>query len=585
MLSTGRLRFLTLTLFVIATALPAFAQSQYFIGNPTNEQQYMLELINRARANADTEAIRLGIGSRQEGPPRINGQEWQIQNTTQPLSWNSRLFDAAQGHATVLNANDHFFTGTSPHTFPDGRTPNQRIAAAGYSMAPYGGPTNGGGFPGPENVAEEISFGSGPYTGAKLIASVLNAHDDLFTDQTVPGRGHRSTTTLAFFREIGIGISTGTDVGPDGGGTVRTWESLYIVQNFGTETGATPFITGVIYNDANGNGFYDPGEGIAGVRVDVAGANFFAISTASGGYSVPVTGNGSYNVTFSGGGQPTTQRTVNVANSLNAKADLVAGAVPTTLANVSTRLPVGSGDNALIGGFIVTGTQPKKVIIRAIAPSLGIPGQLANPTLELFSGQTSLGFNDDWMNSTPADRQAVIDSGIPPNNNLEAAIVRTLPANGAAYTAVVRGVNNTTGIAVVEVYDLDRTVDSKLANISTRGFVQTGDNVLFAGTIVLGTAPQRVIIRAIGPSLTVSGKMLDPTMELRDANGGLVRANDNWRVGGQEAEIIATTIPPSHDSESAIVADLPANGASYTAIVRGVGNTTGIAVVEVYTLN
>jgi hypothetical protein len=248
-------------------------------------------------------------------------------------------------------------------------------------------------------------------------------------------------------------------------------------------------------------------------------------------------------------------------------------------------LPVGTGDNALIGGFIVTGTQPKKVIIRAIAPSLGIAGQLANPTLELFSGQTSLGFNDDWMNSTQADRQAVIDSGIPPNNNLEAAIVRTLPANGAGYTAVVRGANNTTGIAVVEVYDLDRTVDSKLANISTRGFVQTGDNVLFAGTIVLGTAPQRVIIRAIGPSLTVAGKMLDPTMELRDANGGLVRANDNWRVGGQEAEIMATTIPPSHDSESAIVADLAANGASYTAIVRGVGNTTGIAVVEVYALN
>jgi len=222
-------KFFGIVLLVFAAAFSqALGQSQYSIGNPTNEQQYMLELINRARANADAEAIRLGIGSRQEGPPIINGQVWQIPNTTQPLSWNNQLFNAAQGHATFLNNNDHFFTNTSPHTF-GGTTPNSRIAAAGYSMANYTGPTNGGFFPGPENVAEAISFGSGPYTGAKLIAEVLRAHNDLFTDQTVPGRGHRSTTTLAFWREIGIGISVGTDVGPDSGGTIRTWESLYIV--------------------------------------------------------------------------------------------------------------------------------------------------------------------------------------------------------------------------------------------------------------------------------------------------------------------------------------------------------------------
>jgi hypothetical protein len=171
-----------------------------------------------------------------------------------------------------------------------------------------------------------------------------------------------------------------------------------------------------------------------------------------------------------------------------------------------------------------------------------------------------------------------------PSSDLESAIIATLPADGS-YTAVVKGVSNTTGISIVEVYDLDRTVDSKLANISTRGFVQTGDDVLFAGTIVLGQTAQGVLLRAIGPSLTIAGKMLDPTMELRDANGGLIRANDNWRTGGQEADIIASTIPPSHDSEAAMVADLPANGASYTAIVRGVGHTTGIAVVEVYALD
>jgi predicted outer membrane repeat protein len=255
----------------------------------------------------------------------------------------------------------------------------------------------------------------------------------------------------------------------------------------------------------------------------------------------------------------------------------------TTLANLSTRLRVETGDNVLIGGFIVTGTQPKKVIIRAIGPSLGLADQLADPTLELYTGQTLLNLNDNWVDSP--DKQAIIDSTIPPTNDLESAIVTSLPAGGAGYTAVVRGANNATGIAVVQVYDLDGSVDSKLANISTRGLVQTGDNVLIAGTIVLGSSAQKVIIRAIGPSLNIPGELLDPTLQLVDGNGTQLASNDNWRTGGQEAEIIGTTVPPTNDADSAIVYDLPANGANYTAIVRGVGDTTGIAVVEVYALN
>lgn len=257
--------------------------------------------------------------------------------------------------------------------------------------------------------------------------------------------------------------------------------------------------------------------------------------------------------------------------------------VSTTLANISTRLRVETGDSTLIGGFIVTGTQPKKVIIRAIGPSLGLSGQLANPTLELYTGQTLLGSNDNWVDSP--DKQAIIDSTIPPANDLESAIVATLPANGAGYTAVVRGFGDTTGIAVVQVYDLDSSVDSKLANISTRGLVQTGDNVLIAGTIVLGQSPQKVIIRATGPSLNIAGELFDPTLQLVNADGAELAFNDNWRTGGQEAEIIATGVPPTNDAESAIVFDLPANGANYTAIVRGANETTGIAVVEVYALN
>jgi hypothetical protein len=246
---------------------------------------------------------------------------------------------------------------------------------------------------------------------------------------------------------------------------------------------------------------------------------------------------------------------------------------------------VETGDNILIAGFIVTGTQTKKVIVRAIGPSLTFAGKLANPTLELRDGAGSLiASNDDWKTSGFNDRQAIIDSTIPPTDDRESAIVANLPANGAGYTAIVRGANNSTGIAVVEVYDLDTTVDSKLANISTRGLVQTG-NTLIAGMIVLGPGPQKVIVRAIGPSLNnVPGKLNDPTLELRDSNGTLVRSNDNWRTGGQEQEIINSTVPPTNDAEAALVETLAGNGASYTAIVQGANNTTGVAVVEVYTL-
>ena len=259
------------------------------------------------------------------------------------------------------------------------------------------------------------------------------------------------------------------------------------------------------------------------------------------------------------------------------------GTPPVVLANISGRLPVGAGDNALFAGFIVSGYQPKKVILRAIGPSLGVAGGLANPTLELRDGSGALlQSNDNWKDSP--NKQAIIDSTIPPTNDLESAIVAILPASpsGTNYTAIVRGAGNATGIGVVEVYDLDRSLDSKLANISNRGFVQTGDNALFAGNIVLGQVSQKVIIRAIGPSLPLAGVMADPTLELHDANGGLLESNDNWVDSPNKQAIIDSAIPPSNNLESAIVRTLsPAN---YTAIVRGANNSTGIAVVEVYAL-
>jgi hypothetical protein len=258
----------------------------------------------------------------------------------------------------------------------------------------------------------------------------------------------------------------------------------------------------------------------------------------------------------------------------------------TTLANVSTRLPVQTADNVLFAGVIVTGTQDKKVIVLAIGPSLtgfGVAGALADPILELYQGDTLLESNDNWIDS--ANKQAIIDSGLAPTNNLESAIIRTLPANSAQYTAIVRGVSNGTGIGVLQVYDLDATANSKLANISTRGLVQTGDNVLIAGTIVLGQTPQKVLVEALGPSVPVPGNLANPTLELRGANGTLVDANDNWVDSPNKQAIIDSTIPPTNDLESAVVVTLPAGGAQYTAIVRGAGGTTGVAVVEVFALN
>ena len=243
-----------------------------------------------------------------------------------------------------------------------------------------------------------------------------------------------------------------------------------------------------------------------------------------------------------------------------------------------------TGDNVLIGGFIIAGAQPKRIIVRAIGPSLSssFTGALADPILELRDSSGGLvRSNDNWR--TGGQEVEIIATTIPPGNELESAIVATLPANDSAYTAIMRGVNNGTGIGVVEAYDLDQAVDSRLANIATRGLVQTGDNVLICGLIVLGH-PLRVIVRAIGPSLPLPGALENPTLELHDGNGALIAFNDNWREDSvQETEIIATGIPPANDLESAIVQHLAPG--DYTAIVRGANNLTGVALVEAYGLD
>lgn len=258
---------------------------------------------------------------------------------------------------------------------------------------------------------------------------------------------------------------------------------------------------------------------------------------------------------------------------------------PTGAVNISTRMPVESGNNVLIGGFIVTGNAPKKLILRAIGPSLPVGGAMQDPVLEIYDVENNrLATNDNWKNE---HQQAITDTGVAPAHDNEAAIVGAFqPGN---YTAIVRGKDGGTGIGLVELYDLgtaslDTNSTAKLAQISTRGRVQTGDNVMIGGFIISNTT-SKVIVRAIGPSLGavgVEGSLADPTLELRDGSGEIIAANNDWRTDQQD-EINATGVPPGHDNESAVVRTLGAGG--YTAVVRGVGDTTGIALVEVYVLD
>nr|MBA2271929.1 hypothetical protein [Chthoniobacterales bacterium] len=238
-------------------------------------------------------------------------------------------------------------------------------------------------------------------------------------------------------------------------------------------------------------------------------------------------------------------------------------------------------------GFIVTGTSPKKMILRALGPSLveaGVPGRLDDPTMELISGASgSIASNDNWKDSQQSE---IEQTGIPPRDERESAIVRTLQPG--AYTAIVRGKSESTGIAVVEMYDLEQTTPPRLANVSSRGVVGTDDGVMIGGFIVgagqgtNGTGSARVVLRGIGPSLSQSGTanpLSDPELLLVDGNGSVIRANNDWRET-QEAELQATGIAPTNDRESAMVLALPSG--NYTAILRGRGGATGVGLVEAY---
>jgi hypothetical protein len=254
--------------------------------------------------------------------------------------------------------------------------------------------------------------------------------------------------------------------------------------------------------------------------------------------------------------------------------------------NLSTRMRVQTGDNVGIGGFIITGSAPKHVLLRVIGPSLsqlGVPNVLADPVLELHGpGAFVTIIDDNWMDD-PVQKAAILATGLAPTNNLESAIDATL--NPGAYTAVVKGKNNTSGVALIEVYDLSQAVLAKLANISTRAFVGTSDDIVIAG-FVLGhnSGNDRLVVRGLGPSLTAFGvpnALANPTLELRDSNGALLMADNDWQDNpAQAAELTAAGLAPTNPLESGIAATLPPG--PYTALLAGLNNGTGNGVVEVY---
>jgi cyclophilin family peptidyl-prolyl cis-trans isomerase len=308
----------------------------------------------------------------------------------------------------------------------------------------------------------------------------------------------------------------------------------------------------------------------ANVTVTVSGTKLLVSATQTGSANITVT------ATDFDGAMVSDFFTVNVI------------APPGRLVNLATRMQVGSGDNALIAGFIMQGSTPKRLLVRALGPSLtslGVPNAMADPVLELRDNTGAIiATNDNWGDA--ANKQDVLDIMLAPGSASESAILATVPSNGnTAYTAIMRGVNNTTGVGVVDVYDLDSGPSSTLLNISTRGQVGTDPNALFAGFTLGGDEPKTILVRAIGPSLTqfgVPNALADPTLEFFNSQGAKINENDDWETNANKAQIQNSGLAPTNAKESAVLQTLPTG--PYTAVVRGANSGTGIGSVEVYQL-
>lgn len=382
---------------------------------------------------------------------------------------------------------------------------------------------------------------------------------------------------------------------------------------YGVTMGGGVYFSGIVFRLAPNGAFtvlhdFEQGLGVYGTTLMIASDDTLYGASASGengaGYLFQVAPNGTFSVlyTFEGGSdgsnpgalmQATNGRLYGSTAS-NGGADGLGTLFSlslqpsTTLLNISTRMRVETGNNVLIGGFIVTGTAPKDVVVRALGPwlsSVGISDVLADPILELRGPDGSLiATNDNWQDD-PSQAAQLTALGLALPHPNEAGLFATLQPN--AYTAVLAGKNNGTGVGLVEVYDMGQTANAQMANISTRGLVQTGSNVMIGGFILGGSSDAHVVVRGIGPSLAdlgLSPVLANPTLELHDGNGALLTSNDNWLEDPAQAEqLTASGLAPTHWQEAGIRALLPPG--PFTAILAGQNGGSGIGLIEIYNLH
>jgi hypothetical protein len=497
-------------------------------------------------------------------------------NSTDPITTNNLIGGTTPGAGNVIsgNASSGIFLAGSRNTIQgnfvgvagDGSTPMPNGDGGITSSA--GGPSDSGNG----NLIGGTISGAGnviAYNGVADKAHAYGVKINSGKDNAILGN--------SIFGNYGLGIDLGSTFGPtpndfmDGDTGANNLQNFPDVSLVSHAAGNTTIVSAL---DSVANTTY---------RIEFfAGSGYGEGQTFLGATNVTTDGNGHASIDYVVPQIAADQRITMTATDPNGNTSEF-GSAAGQLLNISTRSRVEGGEKVLIGGFIVSGANPKKVIIRGIGPSLaayGVPGAMANPILELRDDTGSLATNDNWKSAQRAEIEA---TGIPPVNDLEAAIVRTLPANDAHYTAILRDNNDTPGIGVVELYDLDATADSAFANISTRGLVKTNNDILIGGFIA-GRGLTKVILRAIGPSLVTAGvadPLQDPRLQLFNASGTAIATNDDWKTT-QRLEIEASGLPPNDDRESAVIASLPPG--NYTAVVRGKNNETGIAVVEVYNL-
>ena len=331
------------------------------------------------------------------------------------------------------------------------------------------------------------------------------------------------------------------------------------------------------------------------IATATATASPSATATATASPTATVTATASPIATATATASPSATATATASPSATATATATPTGTPTAtpanvqLVNISGRVLTQTGDKVGIGGFIISGSTSKRIMARAIGPSMkvnGTPvqGRLTDPVLELHDSKGSPALlNDNWRSSQETE---IAQSGLAPSDDKESAIIKRLPPGN--YTAIIRSADGSAGIGLIELYDLSANEPGELGNLAVRAQVETGDNVLIDGLIMQGGTPKRILFRALGPSVkvngtTVPGALQDPTMEVYDGNGTLLRANDNWKDAPNMVEIQTTGLAPPDDHESAALLLLPPG--NYTSVVRGVGGTTGISLNEVYKLN